>query len=400
VSKLEQAARQVDKTAMRVEQDCEEALGEDGMVMVVPLDAYNDMMEAITALREALADPQITTPDVCGEVCVRAKLCYGCNKDIEEANASWMSHDELNAYWSGYGNGKRKALSESVAFKFPRETKPEQSMGWTIDYGLIRQIAEDIGDQEFIPSHEGIELVLLSLEGIYAAPVQQAEQEPVIRATLAPPAPPEVYQMRSKDAYEAGWWEAQRQKAVSPIAPAQQAEQEPVAWMWACTECGTEAEDGTDCRICSSCGYHKFYKAPKVATCVCAAKTQEKVKQEPVGEVDIHMDFLRINWKDGRHPPKGTKLYTAPVKPVKQEPFMCEPVPPISEDGWTDWVCPKPQGYLMQCCDCGLIHEVDSRVVKYEPMPSEEFEVVENPNMQCQWRVRRRDDLRKSNVKV
>ena len=61
-----------------------------------------------------------------------------------------------------------------------------------------------------------------------------------------------------------------------------QAEQEPVAWMWACTECGTEAEDGTDGRICSSCGYHKFYKAPKDDTCVCAAKTQEKVKQEPV----------------------------------------------------------------------------------------------------------------------
>ena len=57
---------------------------------------------------------------------------------------------------------------------------------------------------------------------------EQSEQEPVIRATLAPPAPPEVYQMRSKEAYEAGWWEAQRQKAVSPIAPAQQAEQEPV----------------------------------------------------------------------------------------------------------------------------------------------------------------------------
>jgi len=98
------------------------------------------------------------------------------------------------------------------------------------------------------------------------------------------------------------------------------------------------------------------------------------------------------------------KTYTfeiaAPVQPVKQEPFMCEPVPPISEDGWTDWVCPKPQGYLMQCCDCGLIHEVDSRVAMYQPMPSEEFEVVENPNMQCQWRVRRRDDLRESNVKV
>ena len=114
----------------------------------------------------------ITTPDVCGEVCVRAKLCYGCGKALDETNASWMSHDELKAYWSGYGNGKQKALSEPVAFKFPREPKPEQSMGWTIDYGLIRQIAEDIGDQEFIPSHEGIELVLLSLEGISAAPVR------------------------------------------------------------------------------------------------------------------------------------------------------------------------------------------------------------------------------------
>ena len=66
---------------------------------------------------------------------------------------------------------------EPVAFKFPREPKPEQSMGWTIDYGLIRQIAEDIGDQEFIPSHEGIELVLLSLEGIYAAPVRTKDQK-------------------------------------------------------------------------------------------------------------------------------------------------------------------------------------------------------------------------------
>lgn len=129
----------------------------------------DDFYEARTVYA---APVPVTTPDVCGEVCARAKLCYGCGKALDEANASWMSHDELKAYWSGYGNGKQKALSEPVAFKFPREPKPEQSMGWTIDYGLIRQIAEDIGDQEFIPSHEGIELVLLSLEGIYAAPVR------------------------------------------------------------------------------------------------------------------------------------------------------------------------------------------------------------------------------------
>ena len=77
----------------------------------------------------------------------------------------------------------------------------------------------------------GEELYCVGIEDIAdiirEALAEQEKQEPVVRATLAPPAPPEVYQMRSKDAYEAGWWEAQRQKAVSPIAPAQQAEQEP-----------------------------------------------------------------------------------------------------------------------------------------------------------------------------
>ena len=70
----------------------------------------------------------------------------------------------------------------------------------------------------------------------------------------------------------------------------------------------------------------------------------------------------------------------------------CEPQEAL-EDGWCDWVCPKPQGYLMQCCDCGLIHEVESRVAKYEPRPSEVFEVVDDPDLQVQWRMKRRDDL-------
>jgi len=119
----------------------------------------------------------VTTPDVCGEVCARAKLCYGCDKALDEANASWMSHDELKAYWSGYGNGKQKALSEPVAFKFPREPKPEQSMGWTIDHKVIRSVDAEIEDNEFKPCCESVEQVLLALEKVYAAPVQQAEHE-------------------------------------------------------------------------------------------------------------------------------------------------------------------------------------------------------------------------------
>ena len=78
---------------------------------------------------------------------------------------------------------------------------------------------------------------------------------------------------------------------------------------------------------------------------------------------------------------------------TEQEPVQCEPQEAITEDGWCDWVCPKPTGYLMQCCDCGLIHEVDSRVAKYEPRPSEMFEVVNDPDLQVQWRMKRRDDI-------
>lgn len=78
---------------------------------------------------------------------------------------------------------------------------------------------------------------------------------------------------------------------------------------------------------------------------------------------------------------------------AQPEPVQCEPQEAVTEDGWCDWVCPKPTGYLMQCCDCGLIHEVESRVAKYEPRPSEVFEVVDDPDLQVQWRMKRRDDL-------
>ena len=70
----------------------------------------------------------------------------------------------------------------------------------------------------------------------------------------------------------------------------------------------------------------------------------------------------------------------------------CEPQEAL-EDGWCDWVCPKPRGYLMQCCDCELIHEVDFRVVRYESEDSEVYTVVDDPNLQAQMRLRRRDDL-------
>ena len=58
----------------------------------------NTVNQALATIREALAEPQTTTPDVCGEVCARAKLCYGCNKDLEEANAKYVEQAEQEPY--------------------------------------------------------------------------------------------------------------------------------------------------------------------------------------------------------------------------------------------------------------------------------------------------------------
>lgn len=41
-------------------------------------------------------------------------------------------------------------------------------------------------------------------------------------------------------------------------------------------------------------------------------------------------------------------------------PLECEPMRPDAE-GWSEWIHPLP-GYLMQCCDCGLVHEMEFAV--------------------------------------
>ena len=36
------------------------------------------------------------------------------------------------------------------------------------------------------------------------------------------------------------------------------------------------------------------------------------------------------------------------------------------EDNFTDWFAPKMDGWKMACCDCGLVHDVEFRVVDGE----------------------------------
>lgn len=59
--------------------------------------------------------------------------------------------------------------------------------------------------------------------------------------------------------------------------------------------------------------------------------------------------------------------------------------------GWTEWICPKMSGYRMKCCDCGLVHDVDFRVVKYKHSKSCFYKVIRGKNTQVHIRVRRNE---------
>jgi hypothetical protein len=53
---------------------------------------------------------------------------------------------------------------------------------------------------------------------------------------------------------------------------------------------------------------------------------------------------------------------------------------PISKSGWTEWVYPHPiENYLMKCCDCGLVHEMQFKAFVEKNPKRGAFEVVRLP---------------------
>ena len=57
---------------------------------------------------------------------------------------------------------------------------------------------------------------------------------------------------------------------------------------------------------------------------------------------------------------------------------------------WSEWVCPDPKGYLMKCCDCGLVHEAEFAVVRYKSETErDDCDMVNDPNLQAVFRMRR-----------
>jgi hypothetical protein len=59
------------------------------------------------------------------------------------------------------------------------------------------------------------------------------------------------------------------------------------------------------------------------------------------------------------------------------------------DGGWCEWVNPRHESYHMICCDCGLDHEMQFKVLKFAGPAKRVGEVVEDENYQAIFRARR-----------
>ena len=54
-----------------------------------------------------------------------------------------------------------------------------------------------------------------------------------------------------------------------------------------------------------------------------------------------------------------------------------------------EWVTPVRTGYLMKCCDCGLVHRIDFRVIK--PTKRKGHATIQSAKYITQFRVFREE---------
>jgi len=44
--------------------------------------------------------------------------------------------------------------------------------------------------------------------------------------------------------------------------------------------------------------------------------------------------------------------------------------PKVGEDGWSEWVYPYMDNYKIACCDCGLVHDMELKVIRVKHLPN------------------------------
>jgi hypothetical protein len=47
------------------------------------------------------------------------------------------------------------------------------------------------------------------------------------------------------------------------------------------------------------------------------------------------------------------------------------------QDGWCNWQMPEMKRYRMGCCDCGLVHDFEFKVIKTKDHKNGNFEQLE-----------------------
>jgi len=68
-----------------------------------------------------------------------------------------------------------------------------------------------------------------------------------------------------------------------------------------------------------------------------------------------------------------------------------KPEKAVTSRGFTRWVHPKMRGYLMACCDCGLVHEMQFKAIAVKDRRAGRFIYAELPEdvFRVQFRARR-----------
>ena len=77
----------------------------------------------------------------------------------------WKEH--AKAGWKMYA-----ARAENEPCVYPRADEDGRKGGWTLDQHMLAAIYQETRDNEFAPSEEGIEVVLLAYEKLYGRPAQ------------------------------------------------------------------------------------------------------------------------------------------------------------------------------------------------------------------------------------
>jgi hypothetical protein len=97
----------------------------------------------------------------------------------------------------------------------------------------------------------------------------------------------------------------------------------------------------------------------------------------------------RHGWQSGFMAALGEARTILAAIEAERPAIECQPEPAVDDDGWSDFVHPLP-GYKMQCCDCGLIHEMDFRIMEPEPDHTPEaLNPGESPGALVGFRARR-----------